>query len=178
MIFVETELAGVFIIEPERMADARGFFARTWCRDAFADHGIDASFVQCGASYNRRRATLRGLHYQAPPYAEAKLVRCVRGAAFDVAVDLRPGSASFGRWTAVELSAANGRMVYLPQGVAHGFQTLVDDTELSYQISAPYRAEAARGVRWDDPDLAIAWPLGDPILSDRDRALPPLRAAA
>ncbi len=178
MNFSATPIAGVFVIEPERAADQRGFFARLWCAEAFAAHGIEASFTQASASVNRLKGTLRGLHYQAPPHGECKLIRCVRGAAFDVAVDLRPGSATRGHWISVELTAGNTRMILIPEGIAHGFQTLADDTELAYQISAAYHPEAARGVRWDDPDLAIAWPLADPILSLRDRNLPPFKAAA
>ena len=174
MIFGHTSLDGLFAIEAEKRIDDRGYFARTWCLDEFYAHGLELGFTQCSTSFNRRRGTLRGLHYQAAPHAEAKLVRCTTGRLFDVAVDLRPDSPTRGRWHAEELSADNCCMLYIPAGFAHGFQTLEDETELFYQISEPYHAEAARGVRWDDPDLAIAWPLADPILSPRDRALPPL----
>lgn len=179
MMFRETALAGVILIEPERQCDARGHFTRIFCRKEFAAHGLQTEFVQTSASVNVRRGTLRGLHYQAAPSAETKLVRVVRGAAFDVAVDLRPGSASYGRWVAAELSAENGLMLYIPPGCAHGFQTLADDTELLYQI-APYHDPAAqRGVRWNDPALNVAWPIPDPILSERDRAaLPSLERLA
>ena len=144
--------------------------ARTFCREEFQARGLACEFVQCSTSFNRHRGTLRGLHFQDAPYAETKLVRCTRGRVFDVAVDLRAGSTTRGRWSATELSAETGRMVYIPAGFAHGFQTLEDDTELFYQISVPYRPEAARCIAWDDPSLAIAWPLADPVLSARDRA--------
>jgi dTDP-4-dehydrorhamnose 3,5-epimerase len=174
MIFRQTELAGLTVIDLEMSRDQRGHFARTWCRDEFAAHGIDAEFTQCGASFNHRRGTLRGLHFQIAPHDEAKLIRCTRGRVYDVAVDLRPGSPTRGQWRATELCAETGRMIYIPSGFAHGFQTLDDDSELFYQITAAYRPEAARGVRWDDPSLAIPWPVEDPILSARDRALPPI----
>lgn len=172
MIYTETPLAGLLVIELEMNRDSRGHFARTWCRDDFDAHGIDAEFTQCGASFNHRRGTLRGLHYQSAPHQEAKLIRCTRGRVYDVAVDIRQDSPTFGRWRAAELSAETGRMFYIPTGFAHGFQTLEDDTELFYQITAPYHPPAARGICWDDPSLAIPWPVKDPILSDRDRELP------
>ncbi len=170
MIFTETALAGAFIVEPERLEDERGFFARTWCRDEFEAHGLDPSLVQCNVSYNKREGTLRGLHYQAAPYEEVKLVRCTRGAIYDVIVDLRPESDTYKRWDAVELTADNYRMLYIPKGVAHGFQTLQDDCEVFYQMSEFYHPECARGVRWDDVSLRIAWPLPDPVMSSRDRS--------
>lgn len=172
MIFEETGLAGAFVIEPERREDERGFFARTWCRDEFAAHGLNPALVQCNISFNKKRGTLRGMHYQAAPHEEAKLVRCTQGAIYDVILDLRRESATFGRWVGVELTAENRRMLYVPEGFAHGFQTLEDDSEVFYQMSAFYHAESALGARWDDPAFAIAWPLPDPILSDRDRAFP------
>jgi dTDP-4-dehydrorhamnose 3,5-epimerase len=179
MIFRETTLKGAWIIEPERLEDERGFFARTWCRDEFEARGLSPDFVQCNVSHNRRRGTVRGLHYQAAPHAEAKLVRCTRGAIFDVLVDLREGSDTYLNWTAAELTADNGKMVFAPEGVAHGFQTLDDDTEVFYQMSEPYHPESAGGVRWDDPRLAIAWPLSERcIVSDRDRSLPRLVEAS
>lgn len=174
MIFTETNFAGLMVIDLEKSQDNRGHFARTWCRDEFTAHGINAEFIQCGASLNHRRGTLRGLHYQTVPHEEAKLIRCTRGCAYDVAVDIRENSSTRGQWYATELSAETGRMIYIPAGFAHGFQALEDETELSYQITAPYYADAARGIRWDDPDLSIPWPVKDPILSDRDRALPPI----
>jgi dTDP-4-dehydrorhamnose 3,5-epimerase len=168
-------LPGVYMIALEPIEDERGFFARAVDEEAFAAKGLTARFVQCSVSFNHRKGTLRGLHYQAPPHLEAKLVRCTRGAVFDVAVDLRAGSKTFGRWWGIELSAENRRAAYLPEGVAHGFQTLTDESELFYQISTPYVAEASRGLAWDDPTLAIAWPdKAGAIASDRDRALPRL----
>ncbi len=169
MIFTETALAGAFIVEPERLEDDRGFFARTWCHDEFAAHGLDPALAQCNVSYNKRKGTLRGMHYQAAPYEETKLVRCTRGAIYDVAVDLRPQSTTYKRWVAVELTADNYRMFYIPKGLAHGFQTLQDDSEVFYQMSECYHPECARGVRWDDTALRITWPLPDPIMSSRDR---------
>jgi dTDP-4-dehydrorhamnose 3,5-epimerase len=167
--FAETPLRGAFVIELDLLADERGHFARTFDADEFAAHGLDPEVVQCNTSLNARCGTLRGMHYQADPDGEAKLVRCTRGSVFDVAVDLRPGSETFRRWFGVELSAAGGRMLYIPVGMAHGFQTLEDDTELHYQMSHRYVPEAARGVRFDDPAFGIEWPLPDPIVSERDR---------
>jgi len=178
MIYHYTPISGVYLIEPERQEDARGWFARSFCAREFGDMGMAASFAQCSASCNARRGTVRGLHYQVAPAAEAKLVRCVRGALFDVAVDIRPASPTYGQWTSAELSALNGCMLYVPEGCAHGFQTLSDDTEIFYQISAEYQPALARGIRWDDPDIGIRWPLARAILSDRDRALPRLNALA
>jgi len=173
MIFSGLPLKGAFAIEVERLEDERGFFARTFCLDEFARHGIALRVAQSSVSYNRRQGTLRGLHYQAPPHQEAKLVRCTRGAAFDAIADLRPDSPTFRQWAALELSADNGRLIYIPEGFAHGFQTLADDTELLYQISVPYVPEAARGIRWDDPELSIEWPpAATRVVSPRDRALP------
>ena len=174
MIFRPLTLEGVHVIEPERLEDSRGWFARTFCVDDFAAHGLVTEFAQCSASRNPMRGTLRGLHFQASPRSETKLIRCVRGAAFDVVVDIRLESDTYGQWAAVELSEQNGRSIYVPEGCAHGFQTLCDDTELFYQISVPYEPALARGVRWDDPDIGIDWPLSRPNLSDRDRSLPGL----
>ena len=172
MIFRATELADVWVIEPERHVDARGFFARTWCRREFETRGLNPGVVQCNVSWNAMRGSVRGLHYQTAPHAEAKLVRCTRGAIWDVAVDLRPASPTFQRWTAVELTADNRHALYIPEGCAHGFQTLADDTEVFYQMSAFHEPAAERGVRWNDPTLAIRWPLETAALSDRDRTLP------
>jgi len=172
MIFTSTPLAGVWIIQPERLGDERGFFARTWCRREFEARGLNPDVVQCNVSWNARRGSVRGLHYQAAPHAEAKLVRCTRGAIWDVAVDLRPESATFKHWTAVELTADNRLALYVSEGCAHGFQTLADDTEVFYQMSAFHQPGAERGVRWNDSALAIAWPIETVTLSDRDRALP------
>lgn len=172
MIFTETTLKGAFLIEAERREDERGFFARTWCQREFASHGLEKNWVQCSISFNRKKGTLRGMHYQAPPYEEAKLIRCTRGAIFDVIVDLRPHSPSFKHWVGLELTADNRRMLYIPEGFAHGFQTLADETEIFYQMSQFYAPEYASGVRWDDPALHIAWPTDERTISERDRSYP------
>ena len=172
MRFLETELPGALVIELERLEDERGFFARSFCEKEFAAHGLVTSFPQCNVSYNRRRGTLRGMHYQAAPHREAKLVRCTAGAIWDAIVDLRPGSPGHLQWTAVELSAETRRMLYVPEGFAHGFQTLCDDAEVFYQMSHPHVAEAGRGFRWNDPRFAIPWPLEVRAISERDRELP------
>lgn len=172
MRFVPTQLEGVFVIQQERHADERGFFARTWCARELQERGLEPGLAQCSVSFNHRRGTLRGLHYQAPPFAEVKLVRCTRGALFDVAVDLRPDSASFGRWVGVELTADDGQSLYIPRGFAHGFLTLEDSTEIFYSISAPYSPEAARGVRWNDPLFGIAWPRPVEVIAPRDHGYP------
>jgi dTDP-4-dehydrorhamnose 3,5-epimerase len=167
--FVSTNLAGVWVIEQQRHEDERGWFARTWDEAELREQGLDPRVVQCSASFNPRRGTLRGLHYQAPPFAEVKIVRCTRGRLFDVAVDLRPGSGTFRSWIGVELTPENGRALYIPRGCAHGFMTLRDDTEVAYQISAEYSPDHARGVRFDDPLLGIAWPEPVAVISPRDR---------
>lgn len=172
MIFQSTTLDGAFIVELERRSDKRGFFARTWCAEEFGARGLAVQICQCSLSYNRVAGTLRGMHYQAPPHAETKLVRCTRGAIYDVLVDLRPSSLSYLRWIGVELSADNGRMVYAPEGLAHGFQTLTDDAEVAYQMSAPYHREAERGVRYDDPAFGIQWLLPVRAISSKDAAWP------
>jgi dTDP-4-dehydrorhamnose 3,5-epimerase len=174
MKFLATPLPGLFVVEAEQARDDRGSFTRTFCAEEFRAHGLEVSFVQASFSYNLHRGTLRGMHYQAEPFGEAKLVSCVRGEIHDVAVDLRPGSATFGRSYSVRLDAWSMRALYIPKGFAHGFQTLADDTVVSYHITAPYRPEAARGVRYDDPALGIAWPLPAHAVSPRDRSLPPL----
>jgi dTDP-4-dehydrorhamnose 3,5-epimerase len=175
MRFVPTKLPGVVVVEPMRVGDDRGHFARTWCVREFASFGLDTKLVQCSTSYNRRRGTLRGMHYQAAPYEEVKLVRCTRGAAYDVVVDLRPDSPTFRRWVAVELSADNGVAVYIPGGCAHGYQTLTDDTELVYLISEFYHPKSARGVRWDDPAVGVEWPeCANRIIAAKDLAYPDL----
>jgi dTDP-4-dehydrorhamnose 3,5-epimerase len=173
--FVATPLAGAFVIELDLLADERGHFARTFDAQEFARHGLDPAVVQCNTSFNSRAGTLRGMHYQADPDGEAKLVRCTRGAVFDVIVDLRPGSGTHCRWFGTELTADNGRMLYVPVGFAHGFQTLADESEVSYQMSHHYVAEQARGVRWDDPAFGIEWPPADRTISDRDRQYPDYR---
>jgi dTDP-4-dehydrorhamnose 3,5-epimerase len=177
VIFHPTPIEGAFLIETEPVVDERGFFARTFCRDEFARNGLDPCVAQCAVSFNARSGTLRGMHLQTPPHEEAKLVRCTRGAIHDVLLDLRRDSAAFGRWWAVELNAEQGRLVYVPEGVAHGFQTLEPDTEVSYQMSRAYAPEAATGVRWDDPAVGIEWPLEVTSISTRDRELPYLAPA-
>jgi dTDP-4-dehydrorhamnose 3,5-epimerase len=172
MKFTGADIPGVFLIDLERHEDSRGFFARTFCRDEFAAHGLRSSFVQCNLSSNDRRGTLRGMHYQARPHEEAKVVCCTRGAVYDVLVDLRRDSPSFCRWAAFELSSANRRMLYIPEGIAHGFQSLEDHSDLFYLMSEAYHREAERGVRWNDPAFGMRWPLAQPILSERDAGYP------
>lgn len=172
MKFTPTELPGAFLVEIEPIADERGFFARAWDPAAFAAHGLDPALAQCNISFNRRKGTLRGMHYQAAPHGEAKLVRCTMGAMLDVIVDLRPDSPTHGRHVAVELSAANRRALFVPEGLAHGFQTLADETEVFYQMSRAFVPGAGRGVRWDDPAFAIAWPDDERTISERDRTWP------
>lgn len=172
MIFRETTLKGAFIIEPERHEDWRGFFARTWCQREFEAQGLNPRLVQCGISFNRKKGTLRGMHYQAPPYEEAKLVRCAMGAIHDVVIDLRPDSPTFAQHTAVTLTAENRVMLYVPEGFAHGFQTLEDNSEVFYQMSQFYVPEAARGIRWNDPAFAIRWPILETIILERDQNYP------
>lgn len=172
MRFTETKVAGAFLIEPEPIADERGFFARTWCRSEFAEHGLNSELAQANISFNARKGTLRGLHYQAPPHAEAKLVRATGGAIWDLALDLRPDSPSYLAWFGTELSDANRAALYVPEGCAHGFLTLTDDAEVAYQMSAPYAPEAARGVRFDDPAFGISWPGEVVVINERDRTYP------
>lgn len=167
-----TALAGACMIDIEPVPDERGFFARSWCREEFVRHGLNPDLAQCSISFNKKRGTLRGMHYQAKPHEETKVVRCTRGAIYDVIVDLRPESPTFRKWIAVELSADNRRMLYVPPGFAHGFQSLVDGTEVFYQISTFYRPESARGVRWNDPAFGIEWPVTERIISDKDRQYP------
>ena len=172
MRFHQTGLSGAYLIELELLEDERGFFARTFCREEFAARGLNPEVAQCNLSYNARKNTLRGMHYQAEPHAEAKLVNCLKGAVYDVIIDLRPRSSTSGRWVAVELSAANRKMLYVPEGFAHGFLTLEDDTAVHYQMSAFFEPDSARGVRWDDPAFGIEWPCPEPIISDKDRRWP------
>lgn len=172
MIFHETRLAGAYLIDIERLSDERGFFARTWCRREFAAQNLETDYVQASISVNPLRGTLRGLHFQSPPHSETKLVQCVRGAIYDVIVDLRPASPTFRQWLGVELTAASHRMLYIPAAFAHGFQTLEDNTEVSYLISTFHVPEAARGIRHDDPVLGIAWPMKISRISEKDRRLP------
>jgi dTDP-4-dehydrorhamnose 3,5-epimerase len=173
--YVRTPLDGVVVLEPDPFEDERGLFARTWDADQARGQGLDTRLSQCSTSFNRRRGTLRGLHYQVPPSAESKLVRCTRGSVYDVAVDLRNESPTRLRWYATELTADNRRGLYIPEGCAHGFVTLVDDAEVFYQISAPYVPEAARVVRWDDPAFQIEWPVTPTVMSARDASCPDLR---
>lgn len=168
MVFTETELPGAFIIDSEVIEDERGFFARIWSAEEFAQRELNSRIAQCNISFNRKRGTLRGMHYQIKPHEEAKLVRCTAGAIWDVIVDLRANSKTVHKWVAVELTSRNRRMLYVPEGFAHGFQTLADDTEVAYQVSEHYHPEAARGVRWDDPALGIEWPLPVSKVSERD----------
>ena len=177
MIFTETALPGAYVVEPQRLEDDRGFFARVWCEREFSAHGLETGIAQCSISLNERRGTLRGMHYQASPHEEVKLVRCTRGAVCDVIIDLRLDSPTFTRHVAVELTAENRRMLYIPQGFAHGFQTLEDNTEVLYQMSEFYAPGSARGVRWNDPAFAICWPIADPVMLDRDRGYPDFRRA-
>jgi dTDP-4-dehydrorhamnose 3,5-epimerase len=171
----ETTLAGVHRIVPERHADARGFFGRVYCERTLDEWGLHSHFVQHSVSFNKERGTLRGLHLQRSPHAEIKLVQCLHGRVFDAVVDVRPDSTNFGRWTGVELSAETGDVLYVPEGFAHGFVTLTDDATLHYCISAEYEPTAATGLRWDDPDVGIAWPLAPRIIGERDRSLMSLK---
>jgi len=169
MIFRETELEGAYIIELEPLEDERGFFARSFCQKEFQEHGLNPRVVQCNVSYNKKKGTLRGMHYQAAPCEETKLVSCVKGAIYDVIIDLRPDSSTYCEWFAVELNAKDYRMMYVPEAFAHGFQALEDDTVVFYQMSEFYHPEYARGVRWDDPAFGIKWPISVEIMSVRDR---------
>ncbi len=178
MIFVPTSLPGIVVIEPELQEDERGYFARTWCEQEFAEHDLPCRWVQNNVSYNERRGTLRGLHYQAAPCEEAKLVRCTRGGIFDVVVDVRPTSPCFGTWSSFELTAENHRMLYIGPGFAHGFQTLRDRTEVQYHMSARYSPAAARGLPWNDPSLSIPWPERPSCISPRDENWPAFRQCA
>jgi dTDP-4-dehydrorhamnose 3,5-epimerase len=173
MIFRETELSGAFVVEPEPIADERGFFARTFDADEFAGRGLNPAVAQASVSFNEHTGTLRGMHFQREPHAEAKLVRVTRGALYDVIVDLRPGSATFKQWTSVELTALNRLALYIPEGLAHGFQTLERGTEVLYAISAFYEPAASDGVRWDDPAFGIEWPSTERrVISEKDRSWP------
>lgn len=174
MRFAQTQLPGAWVIELDQLGDERGWFARSFDVEEFAARGLNPAIVQCNVSFNPRRGTLRGMHYQAEPHGESKLVRCVRGAIYDVAVDLRENSPSRCRWHGVELSAENRLAYYIPAGLAHGFQTLTDECEVLYQMGHRHVPDAARGVRFDDPAFAIEWPRspGAPIVSDRDRSYP------
>ena len=172
MKFIDVPVAGAYVIEIQPIVDERGFFARTWCAQEFRRRGLNPNLVQCSISFNRRRGTLRGMHYQDQPHPEAKLVRCSSGAIYDVIVDLRPTSRTYCQWFAVELTGEDHKMIFVPEGFAHGFQTLADNTEVFYQISESYRPEWARGVRWNDPRFGIKWPIREMVISQRDRDFP------
>lgn len=168
MIFIETELKDAYIIDIERREDPRGFFARTWCQQEFSAHNLTTMIAQANMSYNRQKGTLRGMHYQRPPYAETKLVRCTRGAIYDVIIDLRPDSPSYKRWIGVELTADNRRALFVPEGFAHGFQTLEDHSDVMYQVSQFYTPGAEGGIRYDDPAFGIEWPIEVAVISEKD----------
>jgi dTDP-4-dehydrorhamnose 3,5-epimerase len=168
MIFHQTKLPGVFEIDLQPNCDERGFFARSWCKREFEDHALNPNLVQCNISFNIRKGTLRGIHFQAPPHAEAKLVRCTMGSIYDVVVDLRRQSPSFKQWLGVTLSALNRKMIYIPEGCGHGFLTLEDNTEVLYQMSEFYYANSAGGIRWNDPSFQIVWPRDVEVMSERD----------
>lgn len=171
MRFEKTRVDGAYLVHPEPHADDRGFFARLWCVEEFAEHGLTASFVQCNNAFSAKRGTIRGLHYQAAPWEEVKLVRCVRGAVFDVLVDLRPASRTFRQWVGVELTSDDRTMLYVPAGCAHGYLALADESEVIYPVSAPYHPEAERGVRWNDPAFGVEWPdVGALTISAKDAA--------
>lgn len=172
MIFRETGLAGAWIVEIERFEDERGFFARTWCERELSERGLESRLAQCSISWNRHRHTLRGLHYQAAPHEEVKLVRCTSGSIHDVIVDIRPDSPTFKKWFGVVLSAENRRALYIPAGFAHGFLSVAENSEVLYQISAFHHPESARGLRWNDPAFAIDWPVDPAVISDRDAGYP------
>jgi dTDP-4-dehydrorhamnose 3,5-epimerase len=173
MKFIETKLKGAYVIEPDIISDNRGFFARSWCQKEFADMGLNSNLVQCNISFNLHQGTLRGMHYQISPHEEAKLVRCTAGAIYDVIIDLRPDSETYKKWVGVELTAENRKGLYIPTGMAHGFQTLVDNSEVFYQMSEFYHPESARGIKWDDPAFNINWPTcGQRLVSKQDRVHP------
>jgi dTDP-4-dehydrorhamnose 3,5-epimerase len=173
MIFTETKLKGAFIVEPERLDDHRGFFARAWCKKEFEAHGLNTRLVQSNISFNRKKGILRGMHYQKAPYEEAKLVRCTMGAIYDVIIDLRTDSPTWRQWLGIELTADNRKMLYVPEGFAHGYQTLTDNSEVFYQVSQFYSPDSERGIRWNDPVFAIHWPIdGDVVISEKDNNWP------
>ena len=169
MKFTETELKGAYIIDIEPFVDERGFFARAWCQNEFEEHGLTTRIAQANISFNHKKGTLRGMHYQVPPYGEVKIIRCTRGALYDVIIDLRPDSETYRQWIGVELSAENHRILYVPEQFGHGFQTLQDNTEATYQVSEFYAPGAERGLRWNDPAFGIAWPLEVTVISEKDQ---------
>jgi dTDP-4-dehydrorhamnose 3,5-epimerase len=172
MDFIEISLKGAFVIRQKKIEDHRGYFARAWCREEFLQHGLNPNMLQLNTAFNFLRGTVRGMHYQEKPHQEAKLIRCTRGAIYDVIIDLRPASATCGQWYGEELTSSNGTMLYAPEGFAHGYQTLLDDTEMCYMTSAPYAPEAARGVRHDAAGFGIPWPLPVTAISEQDRKWP------
>jgi len=169
MIFTETKIKGAFLIEPELITDERGFFARSFCKEEFQKHGLEIDIVQCNLSYNKKKGTLRGMHYQVPPFEEVKIVSCTKGSIYDVVVDLRRGSATYRNWHAVEISADSYHMLYIPKGCAHGFQTLEDNCIVYYQMGEYYHPEYPRGIRWNDPAIGIVWPIPAGIISVKDQ---------
>ena len=176
MIFAKTNLSDTFVIDPETLNDERGFFARTWCKKEFKSHGLNGELVQCSISFNKKKGTLRGMHYQAPPYEETRLVRCTQGAIHDVIIDLRPDSSTYKRHLAIALTAENRKMIYVPPGLAHGFLTLEDNTEVFYQMSEYYEPTSTRGIRWDDTTFGIKWPIEIQLISSRDQNYPNFNA--
>jgi dTDP-4-dehydrorhamnose 3,5-epimerase len=173
VIFYQTSLKDAYVLELEQIADERGFFARIWCEEELESHGLDGDLAQCSLSFNHNKGTLRGMHFQVPPHAETKLIRCTKGTIFDVIIDLRARSSTYMKWMGVELSADNRKMLYIPKGFAHGFQTLTDDSEVFYFISEAYRPEAARGVHWNDPVFRITWPeVSKRVISSKDQNWP------
>ncbi len=172
MIFQPLALESAYLITPEYIEDQRGLFARTFCQEEFKKRGLNPHLEQCSLSYNYKKGTLRGMHYQKKPHEEAKVVRCIRGSVYDVIIDLRPSSLTYKKWIGVELTAANRKLLYIPEGFAHGFLTLEDHTELFYQISTAYVASSARGIRWSDPCFAIEWPLKADVISEKDQGHP------
>ena len=172
MKFIETKLPGAFVIEPEKKEDKRGFFTRTWCKNELGNHGLKAEIAQVNINFNKQRGTLRGMHYQAAPYGECKIIKCTRGAVFDVVIDLRKDSPTYLDWIGVELTGDNFRMLYVPENFSHGFITLEDQTEICYMVTQFYTPEAERGIRWDDPSFNIKWPLHPQVISDKDSSYP------
>lgn len=178
MIFKETSIPGLILIEPEEIHDERGFFARTFCAEEFGHHQLPVEFAQCNISFNHKKGTLRGMHFQKEPHRELKIVRCTLGAIWDVVIDLRPGSSTFGRHAAFELSQDNRHQLVIPEGLAHGFQTLRDNTEVYYQMSVPFAPGFGAGVRYNDPAFGISWPLPVSVISERDAAYPDFNGTA
>jgi dTDP-4-dehydrorhamnose 3,5-epimerase len=169
LIFTETKIKGVYIIEPELLTDERGFFARSFCKEEFRNHGLETDIVQCNISYNKKKGILRGMHYQGPPFEEAKIVSCTHGAIYDVVLDLRKNSQTYCQWVATELNDKNFKMIYIPRGCAHGFQILCDDTVVYYQMTEFFHPECALGVRWNDPAIGIVWPVPAMMISEKDK---------